>query len=231
SESRCTAQGGGYAQNYAVALRSAPRDLVVPVLMLSQFRVARNHSGLSRFGRWAQRQGANVVELEELSFQQLLIKHGHNGTHMKQRMWGKVMPDHLSGPFLRLDIPRVMREHSLFDIPCVCPEYVLYTDADVMFWNASAESLHRIVKTLTSTPERFVMYGNEVTISGRPKNTGVFFMSVPRFEKIWPDMLRLGVDFAFDFKEKAYDQGWLNFFFINVRRHRNDGKSYFATIS
>lgn len=61
----------------------------------------------------------------------------------------------------------------------------------------------------------------QVTISGRPKNTGVFFMSVPRFEKIWPDMLRLGVDFAFDFKEKAYDQGWLNFFFINVRRHRN----------
>ena len=216
--SDCTEYGGGYKLNYAAALRSAPHDVLLPVLMLSRYGLTPNPE-LSAFGRWAQAEGAHVIEVDSLSFQKDLTSHF---SHLSHRGWGARQVDHITGPFLRLDIPRMVSEHSLFSLPCACPEYALYTDTDVMFGNvtaeATAQALHGLAKY---NGDRFVMYGAEHEMHGPPKNTGVFFMSVSRFERAWPEILKVGLSKSFRFPERAYDQGWLNFYFNMVKAGRN----------
>ena len=46
-------------------------------------------------------------------------------------------------------------------------------------------------------------------------------MSVPRFEQAWPEILNVGLLKHFQFPERAYDQGWLNFYFNMVKGGRN----------
>ena len=229
---------GGYAQNYAAALGSAPRDVLQPVLML---KTVRGGSGgrlrnLSRLGAWARVQGAHVIQLERLSFEEPLVRRvrsrwkaniggaaGGSGPWAPELASGRhndeghpLQPagDDLAGPYLRLEVPRLARVHGLYALPCVCADYALYTDTDVLFWSVTAAAVaHELERLGPNQSQPFVMYGREKELHGAaiPVNTGVFFMHVPRFEAAWPRMLRFGLEHQFDFP--AYDQGWLNAFF------------------
>lgn len=46
----------------------------------------------------------------------------------------------------------------------------------------------------------------------KPFNTGVMFMNVPRWQKMWPSMLTFGVQHGFSFP--SFDQGWINEYFV-----------------
>jgi hypothetical protein len=41
----------------------------------------------------------------------------------------------LQGPWLRLDIPKLIKDHDLFNMPNVCKKHVIYKDVDVIFAN------------------------------------------------------------------------------------------------
>jgi len=97
---------------------------------------------LSRFGRWARSQGATVVQVEKLSFQDELQQ------RLKGRAVRHIGAEDLAGPYLRLAVPSAARAHSLFRRPCVCPDFALYIDTDVLFWNVTAAAIARELQRL-----------------------------------------------------------------------------------
>jgi hypothetical protein len=102
----------------------------------------------------------------------------------------------LQGPFLRLDIPKFVKEHSLFDMPNVCKHNVLYTDVDVIFANRITQQDVTNLSKLTG--QAIVSYGREYSKLGLIFNTGVMVMNVERFEQELPKMLQQARD------EKVY---------------------------
>jgi hypothetical protein len=202
---RCDGKGNGYRVDYARALMSYRKHafgVLQPVLMLGQDGLdstERNKS--AAFSKWAKEQGAIVLLVEELSFQ--------NFTHQ----W--CCPNHrtqdgVNGPFLRLDIPKFVWEWKLFDIPGVCPRSVLYTDADVIFMNdITIEDMIGLKSFLNE--DVMLLYGREAgKLDERPANSGVMLMDVIAFGDEWPQILNWATD-----KEGfiAYDQGLLNDYF------------------
>ena len=133
----------------------------------------------------------------------------------------KKMFDHLQGPFLRLDIPKFVKEHSLFDMPNVCKHHVLYTDADVIFANRITQ---QDVQSLSkSMGQAIVSYGREYSKEPHIHNTGVMVMNVERFEQELPKMLQQARD------EEVYpphDQILLN----NYRKANETSKEKFQLL-
>ena len=83
---------------------------------------------------------------------------------------------------------------------------VLATDL-LQVINATGMSAHKAPAAPVA-----VLYGAESNRqAGLPENTGVMFMNVPRFQRLFPAMLAFGRERNFSFP--AFDQGWLNAFF------------------
>ena len=205
--SQCSDTGGGYAQNYAASLHSAPLDALLPVLMLARYGL-ENEANLSRLGSWALSKGAHVLQVDALSFQPALAR--SSLAHTLRARPNK--HELLSGYYLRLDVPHFVRDHNLFDLPCACPEYALYTDTDILFWNVSRAAISTALHSLRAMSNAYIMYGRESEMhSAIPQNTGVFFMSVPRLEAELPKLLAFGKHRGFQFD--AFDQGWINGYF------------------
>ena len=112
------------------------------------------HLPHKKFVHWVQSNGAIVIDVPELSFQQLIVdKLGQRyGLDMNSG-------DMLQGPLLRLDIPYLIEKHDLFQLPNICPDYILYTDSDVIFVNPiTHEDINDLRTTLKNNQDAIVMY-------------------------------------------------------------------------
>jgi hypothetical protein len=182
-------EGAGYAIDYSAALSSAianAGDTLHPVLLLGRYGLANeNSTELSTVGKWAAQHGATVIVLPRLSFQDDVNLTVSNFS--QQRFHQASM-----GPFMRLDIPRVIHEYKLFDNPNICQRHVLYTDSDVLFTNKithqDMDELKHSMESSTGTAA-VVAYGREFSMTPEITNTGVMLMDVPAFEKEWPSIL------------------------------------------
>jgi hypothetical protein len=209
SASLCTAKGGGYRMYYAHALASArlyAANTLQPVLLLGRYGLDMNDHGAAALRTWAQEQGALVIEVDNLSFQQDVAK-WHNGTGL--------MSNNDMGPYLRMDIPQIVRANHLFDIANICSQYVLYTDSDILFASEITHSdMLELKSGLHAKPAAFFLYGPEHIMNPmKPANTGVMLIDVPRFEKELPAMLKFRNEYPEPNKITAFDQGWINFYF------------------
>jgi len=202
--SQCTPMGGGYQTEYAMALASArinAKHSLQPVLLLSTYGLegvttpAEDHS----IAKWARSQGAIVIGIDKLSFQDTA-----------NWLVAGAGPEHAVGPYLRMDIPRIIQKANLFDLPNVCPRHVMYTDSDVLFVNPiTIEDMTVLKSYIAPDKPAYLMYGRESNINDlQPVNTGVFLMDVLRWEKEWEDILRFGKEKEGGFG--AFDQGWIN---------------------
>lgn len=128
--------------------------------------------------------------------------------------------------FIRLDLPSIIERHKLFEVPGICPDYILYTDTDSMFVNTiSYEDTLSLRARLELEPTRIVSYGRQQSTvpninTGVPGgNTGVMIMHVPRFREEWPSILA----FAKSLSEfPAHDQFLLNWYFQQKRPEQFD---------
>ena len=96
-------EGDGYYAQYSAALASAQHyaaTVLVPVLLLGRFGLA-NSSQLSPFGHWATSKGVVVFPVARLAFQDDLVRALPN----------TIGHDHLMGPYLRLHIVSILRDH------------------------------------------------------------------------------------------------------------------------
>jgi hypothetical protein len=197
SDKLCDTASGhhAYSVDYSVALNSALKnahDSLQPVLLVGRFGMDNENSNEPRkFGRWAEQRGVKVIHVPRLTFQDDVIR--GNPSHFQNKMFGP-----LQGPFLRLDIPKFVKEHSLFDMPNVCKHHVLYTDVDVIFANRITQ---QDVQSLSkSMGQAIVSYGREYSKGPLITNTGVMVMNVERFEQELPKMLQQARD------EEVYPQ-------------------------
>ena len=205
SDYLCKAAASGqhaYNVDYSIALNSAltnAHDSLQPVLLLGRLGMENeNSTEPKKFGMWAEQRGVKVIYVPRLSFQDDV--NSHLLEHVINNNFGR-----LQGPFLRLDIPNFVKEHSLFDIPNVCKHHVLYTDVDVIFANRITQQDVTNLSKLTG--QAIVSYGREYSKFGHIFNTGVMVMNVERFEQELPKMLQQARD------EKVYpkhDQKMIN---------------------
>jgi hypothetical protein len=98
-----------------------------PVLTLGGYGLSNeNSTDLSKIGtRWAESKSVKVIVWPQLSFQDHV-------THTKKPQAA------IMGPYMRLDIPQIIKKHHLWSSTTngICQEdYVLYTDSDVLFAN------------------------------------------------------------------------------------------------
>lgn len=189
----------GYQNMYAVALESAiinAGDSLQPVLMLGRLDM-ESPSKLSKFGSWAKSRGAFVITVPELSFQDVVNQHYSNHN-----------PSHRQGPWLRLEIPRLIKEHNLFNKKeNICKDHILYTDSDVIFPNEITKFDIKQLRDELSSSGAMVSYGRESLKRPEISNTGVMVIDVAKFGEAVPGMVNF-------LKEKgpriAYDQGLIN---------------------
>jgi hypothetical protein len=191
SDKLCDTASGhhAYSVDYSVALNSALKnahDSLQPVLLVGRFGMENeNSTEPKKFGKWVERKGVKVIHVPRLSFQDDVIR--GNPSRFQKKMFA-----HLQGPFLRLDIPKFVKEHGLFDMPNVCKHHVLYTDVDVIFANRITQ---QDVQSLSkSMGQATVSYGREYTKDHQIFNTGVMVMNVERFEQDLPKMLQQARD-------------------------------------
>ncbi|CAJ1932346.1 unnamed protein product [Cylindrotheca closterium] len=205
TSSNCYASGyGGYRNDYAVALQSArfnAKDTLQPVLLVGRYDMG--DTPLPTVVEWAAAQGAIIVTVDELSFQDLvnnkLVKNVH-ANHM--------------GPFLRIDVPKIVREHKLMDLPGICDRHVLYTDSDVAFVNKITQSdLDKLKKQIDPSTDAYTLYGHQTKSKGRPINSGIMLFDVYRFEQAWDSFLQFGYAKG---PFLSFDQGWLNDYFMST---------------
>lgn len=165
-----------------------------------------------------------MIPVKELSFKNALNEIFHFADTAED--------GHRVGPFLRMDIPYIIKEHGLFDLPGVCNDgFVLYTDTDVFFPNPifhhdiqqlkyqmnTTTVIINGVPLITASPA-VVMYGREFSKHPEMFNTGVMMIDTQKFALEIPSILNYGLQVA---KEKgnnttpfvALDQGWLNAYF------------------
>jgi hypothetical protein len=218
--------GGGYYQDYAVVLTSAQKHApaLEPILMLGQFghgptseseasvnlTKARAHQE-TPYKRWIETLGGRVIAIQELAIQEQLVNSAFN-RDCGNCLGAKGPNPDLAGVFLRMQIPFVIDEHKLFNLPGVCDSNVIYTDSDT-FWNpTTADQLRAEMDFFASAPQVAVKYSTEqFRNQHKPFNTGVMFMNVPQWQKMWPSMLQFGVQRGFAFP--SFDQGWINEYF------------------
>jgi len=204
SEGICDGSIHTYNVDYSVALNSAianANSFLQPVLVLGRYGNANETSTEpKKLGRWALERGVKVIYSPRLSFQEDV-----------DRGRPKLLKDHvfqyLQGPYLRLDIPKFIRDHNLFGIPNVCKDHVLYTDADVIFSNKFTQQDLEILKG--SVGDGMVSYGREYGKYASVINTGVMVINVHHFEQELPRILKM----ARDAKEyPGHDQTMLNMY-------------------
>jgi len=202
TESECKAGGyGGYRNDYAVALQSAlynAKDTLQPVLLVGKYTM--EDVPMPAVVEWAAAQGAIIITVDELSFQDLMTKKlnkNQNTNHM--------------GPFLRIDIPFIVQQHKLMDLPGICDRYVLYTDSDVAFVNKITQyDLDKLKKQIDPSTDAYTLYGHQEKSSGHPKNSGVMLFDIYRFQEAWPSFLQFGYEKG---PFLSFDQGWINDYF------------------
>lgn len=234
-----TGSGGtGIRMQYAAALESArvhAKDVLQPVLLLGRYGLSEDED-VSAVRAYAEAQGAIVVTVDRLSFQDDIA-----AWHRELNI---VSPDHQMGPYMRMDIPGIVEQHRLFDLPGICPRHVLYTDADSLFVNPvghadmdalKAYMVHRKYPQAASSfwsgiwarfwsgvEPPFVMYGREKKLdSTKPKNTGVMLMDVPRFQQELPAMINFRNEHIDQTVFTAFDQDWFNLYFQQNSRVRS----------
>jgi hypothetical protein len=178
-----------YYVDYSIALNSALKnahDSLQPVLLLGRLGMENeNSTEPKKFGMWAKQRGVKVIYVPQLSFQDDV--NSGLSEYLIQKNF-----EMLQGPFLRLDIPKFVKEHSLFDMPNVCKHNVLYTDVDVIFANRITQQDVTNLSKLTG--QAIVSYGQEYSKLGHIFNTGVMVMNVERFEQELPKMLQQARD-------------------------------------
>jgi len=173
------------------ARKNAP--VLQPVLMLGRNGLEAT-DGLSPFGRWAQTQGALVLNVYRLEFQEQLDR------FVRPRL----PPEHNpQGPYLRLHVPVLIREHHLLT-KGICSDVVLYTDCDVVFFNVNA---HAMMAEQSRLHDHVWSYSSESTMGDTPENTGVMLINNTALQRIYTDFLDFGIRHELDFV--AYDQGWI----------------------
>jgi hypothetical protein len=111
---QCNPNGGGYIRDYARALswtKLNAADTLQPVLLLGRYGLEENPN-ISQVGKWAKQQGAIVITVDKLSFQDDVV------------WWHKGMGvDHLQGPYMRMDIPQLTKwiVSVAQRLPEICP--------------------------------------------------------------------------------------------------------------
>ena len=200
TEGMCDGKHHAYNVDYSVALNSFlsnAKDTLQPVLILGRYGTSyENSTEPTKLASWAEERGAKVVYSPRLSFQEDVDN-------------GKGLPFAFTrqGPFLRIDIPKFIKEYNLLDMPNVCKDHVLYTDTDVVFTNPFT---HKDVQTLQKLiGDGMVLYGREYGKHAHIQNTGVMLMNVNRFEQEIPKILHSARN------EKEYpshDQFMLNWY-------------------
>jgi len=200
----CKTDGTGYQNMYGAALNSAiinAGDSLQPVLILGRLDLEPiANDKLSKFGAWAKEKGAVVITVPGgLSFQDSVDMHYNN-----------TGANHRQGPWLRLEIPRLIEENRLFDMPNACKRYALYTDSDVIFANKISRADIKQLTNEHSTAKAIVSYGREFRKVSSYENTGVMLIDVQKFGDIVPGMIKF-------LEEKgpfgAFDQGLVNAYF------------------
>ena len=121
------------------------------------------------------------------------------------------------GPFMRLDIPRVIHQYNLFDEPGICKRYILYTDSDTIFPNTITRMDVEELKDAFRSSGAMLSYGREYGMAPRIVNNGVMLMDVAAFEKELPSILEWTVQQP---KFPEHDQTMLNNYFQRSRRHQ-----------
>jgi hypothetical protein len=214
SEEECnssitSSQRHRYIVDYSVALKSAlrnARDTLQPVLILGRYGTSyENSTEPKKLGKWAEAKGVKVVYSPRLSFQE----------DVDQAFLRRGTTDfaHRQGPFLRLDIPKMIKEHGLLDLPNVCKSHVLYTDVDVIF--ANDITMRDIQLLLKSVGQGIASYGREYSKNAEIVNTGVMVINVKRLDEEMPKI----IEHARTAEENypGHDQEMLNFY-----REKND---------
>ncbi|GFH61665.1 hypothetical protein CTEN210_18141 [Chaetoceros tenuissimus] len=189
-----------YFVDYSVALNSAlrnARDTLQPVLVLGRYGMPyENSTEPKKLGRWAEAKGVKVVYSPRLSFQ----KDVDQGLMKK----GIIEYSKRQGTFLRLDIPKMIKEHGLLDLPNVCKDHVLYTDVDVIFAN---DITMRDIELLSkSVGQSIASYGREYSKSAQIFNAGVMVMNVERLDYEMPKI----IEYAKSLETFPNDQEMLN---------------------
>ena len=197
-----------YRMEYAVALASArlnAADTLQPVLMLGRYGL-KDDEEISGVRQWAHEKGAIVIMIDELSFQENVL-HWHNNTSATN--------DHKIGPYMRIDIPWIVKKYKLFDLPNICPRHILYTDSDVMFVNKITHQDMDILKSyIPPTGKPYIMYWRETQIHERtPYNTGIMLIDVPRFASNLKGFLKWRNSYPNQADFTAFDQDWFNKYF------------------
>ena len=208
----CKTDGTGYQNMYGAALNSAiinAGDSLQPVLILGRLDLETfANDKLSKFGAWAKEKGAVVITVPGgLSFQDSVDVHYNN-----------IDANHRQGPWLRLEIPRLIEENGLFDMPNVCKRYALYTDSDVIFANKISRADIKQLTNELSTAKAIVSYGREFSKVSSTANTGIMLIDVQKFGDIVPGMIKF-------LEEKgpfgAFDQGLVNAYFTEKKLKRH----------
>ena len=204
--SECKQGGyGGLRSDYAVALRTAmhnAKDTLQPVLLVSKYLLEGYK--MPPFIEWVAKQGAIVITVNEMSFQDLI----------NSKLKGEPGIDTHIGQFLRIDIPKYVADHKLFDLPGVCDRYALYTDSDVAFVNRIRQGdLDRLKRQIDPSTDAYILYGRQTKTTRRPVNNGVMLFDVHRFTQEWPSILKFGIE---NFPSYSYDQMWFNNYFMST---------------
>lgn len=206
--------GAGFQFEYASALNSFlayGQDVLVPILFVltPDDAVIPLSQDYLDYLAWVQQKGVRIHMVRNLTFQDLIYRH-----YPEYRLNGKI------GYYLRLDMPKLVQDSHLFDIPGICNDTILWTDNDVFFTQRWKEDDMRKLTGLLDTPEKYLVYGQDLLINRpKPSNTGVMLMHVARFARQWPNV------FAWGRQQKRFpehDQLWLNRYFADPRKWRRE---------
>lgn len=169
-----------YNTQYTAALKSAidnAFDSLQPVLMLGRYLTDyQNSTEHRKLGKWAEANGAKVVYSPKMSFQDDILR-GLPGRG----------PAMTHGQWLRLDIPKFIKEHKLFDMPGICPDHVFYTDVDVIFSNRLTPN--HMQALIRSMGDGMLSYGRQFTKEAQIANDGVMLVDVAKFEAEVPKII------------------------------------------
>ena len=177
--------------------------------------------------------GVKIIHIHELSFQDLVYR-----SYPTYRTNGMI------GYFTRLDIPKIIRRHELFNDPLICgtgyrttnelgehdddtkinDRIVLYTDNDVLFVNPLTRAQLDVLKRpLIADREKILMYGQDYLIDrAKPSNTGVMLIDVMGLEREMPSLLEFGERLGEQGKFPEHDQVLINHYYADPRKWKRE---------
>jgi hypothetical protein len=203
--------------NYATSLLSARHfaaDSLQPVLLFGEYGAVNETTKDKNFKQWANSQGAIVISVQELSFQQDIEKwHGLMPEYKQLQM-----NQYKQGPYMKLDVRKLIGKHALFRLPGICDRHVLYTDSDVMFANKITHSEIATLKSMLHVGGPFLMYGREGSMEPLPLNTGVMMLDLYRFGQMVQAILEFGREKPQTIIGGDFDQSWLNAYLSDEKR-------------